>query len=258
VGDQCDHINPESFGLVLSKENIIMQITMIGHSTVLVETEGKKILTDPCFTGWGNPAYARPVPSARTRQALVDIDLLLVSHNHWDHIDRRFFHLLPASVPVIVPDRAKWLTSLYGAKNLVGLKAWQEWRLGTITVVAVPASHGAVTLGYVIQAEGKQVYFAGDTYYGPFMQEIGRRFSLDVALIPVTTYRIPMTMGEKGAVRAVGALKPAVVIPIHLGLRPRSPLLRTGETPDGFIQRAQQAGLTTCVIVLREGESHRI
>ena len=74
--------------------------------------------------------------------------------------------------------------------------------------------------GFVIEAEGKQIYFAGDTYFGGFMKEIAARFRLDLALMPVTTFRIPMTMGEKGAARAVEVLGPRTVIPIHLGIQP--------------------------------------
>ena len=87
------------------------------------------------------------------------------------------------------------------------------------------------------------------------MEEIGQWFQLDAALIPVTTFRIPMTMGEKRAVRAVRDLAPAVVIPIHLGVRPRSPLLRTSHTPEGFQRRVEKTGLDAQAIILREGES---
>ena len=100
----------------------------------------------------------------------------------------------------------------------------EEKRFGAITITAVQALHIAATIGYVIQSEGKSVYFAGDTYYRPFMKNIGQRFQLDLALMPVTTFRVPMTMGEKSAVHAVRDLKPAIVIPIHLGIRPRSEL----------------------------------
>ena len=87
------------------------------------------------------------------------------------------------------------------------------------------------------------------------MGEVGRRFSIDVALVPVTTYRIPMTMGEKGAVLAAYDLGATTVIPIHLGLRPRSPLLRTRHTPQGFERRLREAGLGTQVVHLSPGAS---
>lgn len=232
-----------------------MQMTMIGHCTVLIETHGKRILTDPYFGLWGNPAYARLVPPVQTREELKDVNLVLISHNHWDHIGRQFLRSLADDVPVVAPRRMKWLTKINGAKHVTGLSDWDQHTFDEISVTAVPAAHITATIGFVIYCEGKQIYFAGDTYYRPFMQHIGRRFQLDVALMPVTTFRIPMTMGEHSAVRAVQALSPRVVIPIHLGLRPRMPLLRTGHTPEGFERRLREAGLETQVVILREGES---
>jgi len=232
-----------------------MRVTMIGHSTVLIEAAEKKILTDPYFGTWGNPAYARIAPPFKTPEDLKGVDLVLVSHNHWDHTDRGFFRSLAANVPVLAPRAGAWLTRLKGAKNVLGVGIWEQKQFGAIRVTAVPASHVAVTRGFVIEAEGKKIYFAGDTYCRGFMKEIGTRFMLDLALLPVTTFRIPMTMGEKSAVRAVEALSPKTVIPIHLGIIPRSPLLRTFESAEGFRKRIHDAGLRTEVRVLREGES---
>ena len=235
-----------------------MQITMIGHSTVLIETSGKKILTDPFFGTWGNIGYRRIDRPARTRQELQNVDLVLVSHNHWDHTDMSFFRSLPKTTPVIAP----WLTSretrLLGAHQVAGLKPWESRKSGEFTVTAVPAIHMVMTNGYVIQSEGKCIYFAGDTEHGAFMQEIGQRFSLDVALMPVTTFFIPMTMGEDGAVRAVKDLAPKVVIPIHLGIRPRLPFLRTNQSVEGFERRLREAGLVCKVVELKAGETMQV
>lgn len=137
---------------------------------------------------------------------------------------------------------------------MVGLGKWEQRQFGSIAVTVVPALHMGLPCGLVIEAEGTSIYFAGDTYFGEFMKEIGAKFSLELALIPVTTFRIPMTMGEKSAARAVEALVPRTVIPIHLGILPRSPLMRTGETPEGFSKRVRDAGLKTEVVILHEGE----
>ena len=232
-----------------------MKVTMIGHSAVLIEADGKKILTDPYFSLWGNPAYKRVAPPAKKREELKNVDLVLVSHNHFDHTDPRFFRSLASDVPIVAPRESSWVTSLKGARNVVGLGKWEEKQFGAIRVTAVPATHVAVTRGFVIQVEGKNIYFAGDTYYREFMKEIGKKFALDLALMPVTTFRIPLTMGETSAVKAVRDLSPKVVIPIHLGIQPRSPLMRTSQTPEGFRKRCQDAGLSAEVKILREGEA---
>jgi L-ascorbate metabolism protein UlaG (beta-lactamase superfamily) len=230
---------------------------MIGHSTVLIEADGRKILTDPYWGKWGNPAYARLGIPAMSRHELSDVAGVLISHGHWDHVDGKYLRML-GDTPVIVPKPTRWLIKLFGGRNVSGITAWESICIGKITITAVPAVHLTATVGYVLQSENKQVYFAGDTFYHPFMQDLGRKFQLDVALMPVTTYRIPMTMDEKQAVQAVQVLKPAVVIPIHLGLKPRSPFLRTGQTPEHFAQRLRENGAATKVVILKEGESYTL
>ena len=109
--------------------------------------------------------------------------------------------------------------------------------------------------GFVLEARERAVYFAGDTFCRPFMGEIAQRFHPELALLPVTTYSVPMTMGERQAVKAVSLLKPRVVVPIHLGIRPRSPLMRNGQTPEGFARLLGESGSSTQVALLAEGDS---
>ena len=232
-----------------------MRITVIGHSSVLLESAGTRLLTDPYFGTFGHLAYSRVTPPAVARCEIGALDGVLVSHGHWDHTDRRFFRALDAGVPVLVPAGTSLLLRLKGVRNPVSVKPWQSLRIGELAVTAVPASHLARTVGFVIQNLDSCVYFAGDTFYRPFMAEIGRRFKIDVALMPVTTFRIPMTMGEKGAVKAVRDLNASTVIPIHRGVQPRSPLLRTRQSTEGFARRMGAAGVSSEVVTLAEGES---
>jgi L-ascorbate metabolism protein UlaG (beta-lactamase superfamily) len=227
-----------------------MQITLIGHSTVLIEGGGMKILTDPFFKTWGNPAYRRSMPPACSRQELKDVDLVLVSHTHWDHVDSQYFKLIGKAVPVFASSLVEGLAKLSGAQNVVGLQLWQRRKFDGLTLTAVPAIHMAPAAGFIIQVEDKTIYFAGDTFYGRFMEKIAREFTIDVALLPVSTYRIPMTMSENGALKAVKTLKPKVVIPIHLGLEPRLAVMRTQQTAEGFSKKVLQDDLETKVILL--------
>ena len=231
-----------------------MRITMIGHSTVLLEGAGTKLITDPYFGTFGHVAYARMRPPARTREDLRDVDGVLVSHAHWDHTDRTFLRSLDSSIPVLAPRGASFAMKLKGARTTVPLVPWQTHNIGDAVITAVPALHMARTIGFIVQLDGPCAYFAGDTYHRPFMLEIARRFRIDVALMPVTTFRIPLTMGERGAVAAVRDLRPATVIPIHRGIQPRSFLLRNSQSPAGFERRLRNAGLETEVVVLEEGE----
>jgi L-ascorbate metabolism protein UlaG (beta-lactamase superfamily) len=227
---------------------------MIGHSTVLFDGAGTRLLTDPYFSSVGHLAYARKNPPALTREEARDVDGVVVSHSHWDHTDRRFFRSLDASVPVIAPAGTSLVLRLKGVQNLVEVKPWEKRTIGAAIITAVPATHLARSLGYVVEMDGMCAYFAGDTYHRPFMKEIGRRFRIDVALMPVATFRIPPTMGESGAAATVRDLRPNTVIPIHDGIQPRSLLLRTRQTPATFARRIAAEGLDTRVVHLREGE----
>jgi L-ascorbate metabolism protein UlaG (beta-lactamase superfamily) len=231
-----------------------MKITMIGHSCVLIEASGKRILTDPFWNAWGNPAFARIGTPAVTREEAAHVDAVLVSHDHWDHTDGRYFRML-GDVPAYAPAPANWMVRLIGAHKVQRVRVGQNFKVGEVKVPVVPAIHVAVTVGFILEAEGKTIYFAGDTFRAPFMRKIGDRYKLDAALMPVTTYRLPMTMSEKGAVKAVCDLHPAVVVPIHLGIKPRSPLLRTGQTPEHFEQLLKQADKQAQVKLLSEGKS---
>lgn len=231
-----------------------MQIQMIGHSTLLIESRGQKILTDPYFGTEGNMAYRRLTPPAVPREALGAVQLVLLSHNHWDHVDPPYFGSLLSTVPVVTPKYATWFTKRQGAKNVVGLSYWESRVFGEVTITAVPAFHDAIAAGFVIQSEGLQLYFSGDMYYAPFMKHIGRCWSLDVAFLSVTTTRVPMTMGPAEAARATKDLAPKVVIPIHLGLRSRFAFLRTNHTPEEFERRVRKAELESRVILLQDGE----
>jgi L-ascorbate metabolism protein UlaG (beta-lactamase superfamily) len=236
----------------------MMRITLIGHSSILIEAGGKQLLTDPFLNTWGNPAYARADRPARSREALREVDAVLVSHDHWDHTDPAYLRMLAPTTPVLAPKLSSWLVRLFSGHPVTGMAVGEMRRFGDVSVTAVPAVHLTATVGFVIEAEDRQVYFAGDTFYRPFMEALGRQYKLDVALMPVTTYRMPMTMDEGQAVRAVQALEPAVVIPIHQGIRPRSPLLRTSQTPQRFAQRLIDSGSAAKVIILRPGESYSL
>lgn len=232
-----------------------MRITMVGHSTVLLEGAGTRLLTDPYFGTLGHVAYARVRPPGLRREELREVDGVLVSHSHWDHTDRKYLRSLDGSTPVVVPAGASLVLRLKGARNVVPLARWESRAIGNAVVTAVPALHFAIAAGYVVEMEGLCLYFAGDTYHRPFFAEIAQRFSIDIAMMPVSSFRIPPTMGERGAVNAVRDLAPAGVIPIHLGVQPRSPLLRTRQSALGFERRLRDAGLTTRVLHLGEGES---
>ena len=233
-----------------------MRVTQIGHSTVLIEAAGLRLILDPYFGRRGNPAYRRRSPPARSREACLDVDAVLISHAHFDHIDRRYLRAISSDIPVFAPQRVAWWISLICGREIHAVKPWRQFMIGTAYVVPVNARHTAPGVGYVISAEGKTLYFAGDTFAGRFMKEIGDRFRPDVCLMPVARHRIPTTMGNAGAVEAARLLRPRTIIPIHLGLEPRFSALRRAETVESFRTLARGERLAANIVSLEPGESY--
>lgn len=231
-----------------------MQITMIGHSTVSCELGGMVFLFDPYFSLHGNAAYQRIAPPAKTREQMRNVDAVLISHNHFDHVDGHYLRSLAATVPVFCPSITAWITRWKGAQTPTGIKPWSQVNLGSVRVTAVPAKHSAPSVGYLLEHNGRRLYFSGDTYYGDFMKRIGAELHPDVALMPVTTFRTPTTMGTAGALRAAQALTPKIIIPIHLGLQARLPFLRSAQTVQEFSRQLEDVQPATRVISLRNGE----
>ena len=105
----------------------------------------------------------------------------------------------------------------------------------------------------MVEAEGKQVYFAGDTFYGSFMGKIGERPKLALAMMPVTTFLIPMTMGNSGALKATDKLGAPAIMPIHEALQ--QGVMRPKETVETFKARLKESSSKAHVVALKEGAS---
>jgi len=181
-----------------------IQITWVGHSTFLIQAGGVNILTDPIWSAraspvqWAGPKrYAKPgIPF----QELPEIDVVLISHTHYDHLDRPTIKQLGAVPRYVLPHHVgSWFAGL-GIHGATELHWWMSTRIGNITITAVPAKHwskrnvwgtsSAGWNGYVIESPAGTIYFAGDTgYHSEYFKEIGKRFPrIDLGLIPIGAY----------------------------------------------------------------------
>jgi L-ascorbate metabolism protein UlaG (beta-lactamase superfamily) len=209
------------------------RIVFLGHSSVLIELDGIRLLTDPLLRR--RVAHLRRQPPPLDRSLTADIDAVLISHLHHDHVDLASLRLLGRDVPLLVPaGTAAWLRRRRFT-TVRELRAGERATVAELAVGAVEARHDgrrlggprAEALGYVVRNR-HAIYFAGDTELFAGMARL--RGALDVALLPVAGWGRTLGPGHMDplqAARAVGLLRPRLAIPIHWGtLRPMSLIAR--------------------------------
>jgi L-ascorbate metabolism protein UlaG (beta-lactamase superfamily) len=226
---------------------------------VLVELDGVRLLTDPLLRRYVMHLRRLAPPAAPVGR----LDAVLVSHAHWDHLDRRS---LPRSVPVVIPRGAGQLLTRHGIR-VVELAAGEETAFGPVRIRATEAEHDvsrgplgvqSAALGYVI-AGSRRIYFAGDT--DVFDGMAGLVDGLDVALLPVAGWgpRLPAGhLDPHGAARAVALLRPRIAIPIHWGTFARIGMRTSPEPPLEFARLAGELAPDVEVRVLPVGGSTEI
>lgn len=199
-------------------------LTWLGHATTRIDFDNTSILTDPALTT--RLAHLRRHHHVDTQQA-EDIDLVLISHLHMDHLHIPSLRRVGRRVPVLVPRGGGRLLEKRGFTHIVEVGRGDVVRFGNVEVHAVFADHSdsrgpqysgtAEALGYVIECDGRRVYFAGDTDYFDDMKAMG---PLDAALLPIGgwwNFLGPGHLNPKSAIDAVQALDPKLIVPIHWG-----------------------------------------
>lgn len=184
-----------------------LSVTWIGHATFLIRTDGLNLLTDPVFSERASPSQRvgprRHVAPGMALDSLPHIDAVLISHNHYDHLDRasvrRLARRFPAARFFVPQGLGRWMQR-NGAHNVSEHDWWEAGRCAALTVHCVPARHFSgrglrdrnrtLWCGWVVESARGHILFAGDTGYSPVFGEIGQRFEpLRLALLPIGAYR---------------------------------------------------------------------
>lgn len=241
-----------------------MAVTWIGHASFLIQVEGLNILIDPIFGNWVKGIKRMRYPGVELGD-LPPIDLVLVTHAHFDHLDRRTLREVARRQPIVVPFEVGNLVDDLGFGWVQELNTWDSFEFGPIRVTLTPCFHwGARMLhdsyrgfgGFIIEVAGRVIYHCGDTAFFEGFHEIGRRFPIDVALLPIGAYEPPsqrtVHMNPEEALVAFEQLGARFMVPMHYGTFRLSyePL---DEPPRRLLAAAQERGMTDRIAWMREG-----
>jgi len=218
-----------------------VRVTFVNHSTFLIQVDGLNILTDPVWykrtspVQWAGPKRMRP-PGIRFED-LPKIDVILLSHNHWDHLDIGILVKIYAEhhPRIVTPLGVGAFLNKKGIQTLGDLDWWQMTDINDrLKVQAVPAQHfsgrgmfdrdATLWCGYVLHREGDNIYFAGDTGYNPdTFKEIGERCAfISIALVPIGAYKpewfmSPIHCSPAEAVKIHQDIRTKISIATHFG-----------------------------------------
>ena len=239
-------------------------VTWIGHASFLVQFSDLNVLIDPNFANW--LFLLKRIKRAGMRIAdLPPIDLVLLTHAHFDHFHKPTLRRLPSPKIGVMPWGVGELAHDLGFGRVVELETWdtfahKEWR-----VTLTPCKHwGARTLrdhhrgygGFVIEHHGRSIYHAGDSAYFEGFKEIGKRFAPEIALLPIGAYypdsfrNVHMSPDE--ALMVFRDIRARWFVPMHYGAFKLS-FEAMEEPPRRLRECARKDGLLSHVKFLEEG-----
>lgn len=197
-GCAAAHHEPAVRGLPRDDPDATLSVVWAGHATVLIRLGHRFVLTDPNLNNGSLWIQPRVTPPSLTPGELPPVQLVVLSHLHIDHFDTWTLNRMPASTEVVFPPGADSYMSAIRQVTKESLPFWKSIERGGVKITAVPVMHAGGRYlvdafwnksfaGYVVESQGKRIFFAGDTGYDKSaFREIGRRFpNLDLALIPI-------------------------------------------------------------------------
>lgn len=243
------------------------RLTWVGHSTVLIDLDGTRLLTDPILRGHLGPLVRHgPAPGEEVAE---DLDAVLVSHLHHDHADLGSLRKLGREVPLLVPPGSREFFKRHGFSRAQELAPGESANLGALEVTATEARHEvgrrrharrSQAIGFLLGGS-RSIYFAGDTDRFEGMKSLAPE--LDLALLPIWGWGPTVGDGHmdpRGAAEAAALLSPRQAVPIHwgtlypFGLRHLNPD-RLYLPPQEFLEAMRERAPQVTARVLSPGES---
>lgn len=206
------------------------RLTWLGHASFLMTLAGKTIVTDPFLSDHASPVPPlgpkRFAPPALRAAELPPIDLLLLTHNHYDHMDLPTLDALPiaSGARAVVPLGLRGYVENRGFAEIMEMDWYDRFTIGDLTVMALPAIHMSkrglfdrnrtLWTSYGLKGPSRSVYVAGDTAYGPVFKSMKSTFDFDVGLVPIGAYEPRLLMRQVHATP-----EEAVQIGVDLGIK---------------------------------------
>ena len=239
-------------------------LTWIGHASFLIQFHDLNVLIDPNFANW--LFLLKRIKRAGLKlDHLPPIDLVLLTHAHFDHFHKPTLRRLPHPRIGVMPWGMGELAHDLGFERIIELEWWESFSRGDWRVTMTPCKHwGARTLhdehrgygGFVLEHQGRRIFHAGDTAYFDGFKEIKHRCAPEIALLPIGAY-LPeafrnVHMGPDEAIRAFHDLEARWLVPMHYGTFKLS-FEAMDEPPRWLSQLAEQDGITDRLRMLEEG-----
>ncbi len=226
-------------------------ITWIGHSTFLIQLNGLNIVTDPVWARRMALQKRLSPPGVRLSD-MPEVDVVLVSHSHYDHLHMGSLRRLPGQKHMLVPAGLKSKLALRGFRDTTELHWWEDEQHRKVKFTFVPAQHWTRRNpwdknlshwgGWVIQPDnGPTVYFAGDSGYFRGFSDIGSKFEIDIALMPIGAYDPEWFMSAQHvspeeSLQAFLDLGAQYFVPMHYGA-----FKLADDTPKEALERLESA-----------------
>jgi L-ascorbate metabolism protein UlaG (beta-lactamase superfamily) len=239
-------------------------ITWIGHASFLIQFSDLNVLVDPNFANW--LFFLKRIKRAGLRiEDLPPIDLVLLTHAHFDHFHKPSLRRLPAPKIGVMPWGVGDLARGLGFSRIIELQKWESFSHADWKVTLTPCKHwGARTLrdehrgygGFVLHHQGRTIYHAGDSAYFDGFQEIGLQLRPEIALLPIGAYYPDsfrhVHMGPDDAIKVFRELGSEWLVPMHYGSFKLS-FEPMDEPPRLLAELAHAQELTRHIRILEEG-----
>lgn len=243
-----------------------ISVTWLGHAGFFARIAGVNLLIDPNWALWHGPIKRVRHPSIWAGD-LPPIDLVLITHAHFDHLHLPSLRRVARGQPVIVPHGVGQVVKRCGFGQIIELETWQRARYQDLHITLTPARHWGARMihdthrgfgGYLIGSPERSLFHCGDSSMFDGFEEIGKRAQIDLALMPIGAYLAPsgrpVHMNPAEALDAFEMLGARHMIPMHHDTFPLGgePIHEPGEW---LAQARKQRGLTDRVRLLHDGES---